>query len=337
MKREALDHWKFRELCDSLADEEGYPAERYRIVGALEMLWHFTARYYPDGLLPLPWERIARWIDWGEGDLRGALVRVGFLDEVPGGLLVHDWPEHADSHVHAALAKRGMCFADGTPPKLPHDAFNAQTRARIRAEFTKKSQASPGPSRTSPEKSQKVRAIPEPQPQPQPELEEEKHMGDDAERRAPRSGRDGFAQEFESEVRPRYPRRDGDQRWQEALGRFRAARKSGVPLDELVSGLERYARWCQARGIVGTDKVKQAASFFGRERCWRESWEVLAQESPEERRQREGRERAEQQREEQRVAAEQRAREAVPREEGARRAAELVASLSQRKTMEATQ
>jgi hypothetical protein len=93
----------------------------------------------------------------------------------------------------------------------------------------------------------------------------------------PASVNDGtnlFADEFEKQIKPRYPKRSGDQRWVKALAGFTAARKSGETLEAIVAGVERYAAWCAARQLVGTELVKQAATFFGREWCWSESWEV---------------------------------------------------------------
>lgn len=83
---------------------------------------------------------------------------------------------------------------------------------------------------------------------------------------------DALEQEFESLVRPLYPRRHGDHRWRTALGHYRAARKAGEPLEAIVSGVRRYAAFCRDKGWVGTEFVKQASSFFGRDKCWREPW-----------------------------------------------------------------
>ena len=84
---------------------------------------------------------------------------------------------------------------------------------------------------------------------------------------------DPLTEEFEK-AKDTYPKRDGDQRWQKAFGHFRAARRKGEPLDSILDGLRRYAAWCERKGLVGTDKVKQAATFFGPEKCWREPWEA---------------------------------------------------------------
>jgi hypothetical protein len=116
-----------------------------------------------------------------------------------------------------------------------------------------------------------------------------KNMGDSASPVSPRSdsstapSRNGadrseerLAKEFRCVVRPYYPAREGDQRWQKALSHFRAARKAGEPLHVTVAGTIRYAKRCDVKGLTGTAMVKQAATFFGPEKCWREPWGTAA-------------------------------------------------------------
>jgi hypothetical protein len=99
------DHPKFVALQASLR------LPRPHVVGLLELLWHFTSRYAPEG-------DVGRWPDaaieggcgW-EGDhgaLVSALVSCGWLD-VDGEhrLVVHDWHHHADRHVRRRLAAHG--------------------------------------------------------------------------------------------------------------------------------------------------------------------------------------------------------------------------------------
>ncbi len=81
------------------------------VVGLLELLWHFTARYAPEG-------DIGRWPDaaieggcsWeGEsGALIAALLACGWLDDSKTHrLVVHDWHQHADRYVKRRLAAHG--------------------------------------------------------------------------------------------------------------------------------------------------------------------------------------------------------------------------------------
>jgi hypothetical protein len=90
--------------------------------------------------------------------------------------------------------------------------------------------------------------------------------------------KDQYQLEFESQIKPAYPKRDGDQRWLQAASCYRAARKAGESLAQILAGVQRYCRWVEAKGLIGTDKVKQAASFLGREKCWREPWDIATAE-----------------------------------------------------------
>ncbi len=80
-------------------------------VGMLELLWHFTATYAPEGDVGRwPNEVISRASGW-EGHADGfipALVACGWLDEdFDHRLVVHDWHEHSDRYVRRRLARHG--------------------------------------------------------------------------------------------------------------------------------------------------------------------------------------------------------------------------------------
>lgn len=42
----------------------------------------------------------------------------------------------------------------------------------------------------------------------------------------------------------------------------------------LLAGVQRYARYCEATGRVGTEYVKQGRTFFGPGRHFEEPWEL---------------------------------------------------------------
>lgn len=305
MKREGFGHPKMRLAARDLRQP------LCTVYGIMESLWYATAVRFPRGDIGrLTDEEIGAEIEGLEmlaisGErLVEVLVTRRLIDRHPEHrLIVHDWSTHADSHVHAYLAKRLLLFADGTIPRTPHDLFNAATRERIRAQFdqiTGKCPAQqenrqdgedgvPDSSGTSPDQSRtfpgQVPAMPVPVPVQEkymggcappasdPELFGERPIASGPERPAPSArGPDPLEIEFETRVRPLYPKRHGDHRWRAALGGFRAARKRGEPLEAFVSGVRRYAAYCESLGWVGTERVKQAATFFGREECWRETW-----------------------------------------------------------------
>jgi hypothetical protein len=48
--------------------------------------------------------------------------------------------------------------------------------------------------------------------------------------------------------------------------------REGVKPEEMTAGVERYATYVRAVGSEGTQYVKQAATFFGPEKYWRDDW-----------------------------------------------------------------
>lgn len=103
------------------------------------------------------------------------------------------------------------------------------------------------------------------------EQEQEEYTGDETPPESPAS--DPLAGEFEK-IKAAYPKRDGDQRWRKALGHYRAARKGGATAEAIVAGVQRYAVWCERRGIAGSERVKQAATFLAPDDppCWAQPW-----------------------------------------------------------------
>lgn len=60
-----------------------------------------------------------------------------------------------------------------------------------------------------------------------------------------------------------YPERAGGNSKTDARKAFLARLKAGASPDDLLGGLRRYAAYCGAMGMIGTQYVKQAATFFG--------------------------------------------------------------------------
>ncbi len=117
MKRGTIEHPKTRQL----ARELGCPI--YAVVGMLECLWHFTARYARRGDIGrFTNEQIAEAVFW-TGDvtqLMAALtstpeVRRWIDPDVNVRLCVHDWPHHADDAVKKALKRNGEEFVVPAP------------------------------------------------------------------------------------------------------------------------------------------------------------------------------------------------------------------------------
>lgn len=71
-----------------------------------------------------------------------------------------------------------------------------------------------------------------------------------------------------------YPKRAGGNSRADALRAFRARCRDGHLPDEMLAGVRRYAQFVEASGKLGTEYVKQAATFLGPGLHFLESWDV---------------------------------------------------------------
>lgn len=71
------------------------------------------------------------------------------------------------------------------------------------------------------------------------------------------------APEWFEEFRQIYPKRAGDQGWTKALKAANARLREGHTVEEFLEGARNYAIYCRGTGKVGTEYVKQAATFLG--------------------------------------------------------------------------
>lgn len=69
-----------------------------------------------------------------------------------------------------------------------------------------------------------------------------------------------------------YPKRSGDQRWHEARQAVNSRIREGHSWAEILDGAHRYADWCKITGKIGTETVKQAATFVGPGKPFLEDW-----------------------------------------------------------------
>ena len=77
-----------------------------------------------------------------------------------------------------------------------------------------------------------------------------------------------------AEIRQKYPKRGGAQNWDDAERGYLKWLNNGNTHEEMLAGVERYAEHIRAAGNEGTEYVKMASSFFGRNRCFLESFPV---------------------------------------------------------------
>lgn len=69
-----------------------------------------------------------------------------------------------------------------------------------------------------------------------------------------------------------YPNRAGDNPKPRALKAWTARTMAGYAPETILTGVQRYARFCEMTGKVGTETVKQAATFFGPDLAFLEDW-----------------------------------------------------------------
>ena len=101
-----------------------------------------------------------------------------------------------------------------------------------------------------------------------------KHTGASAIASAPaRSAKQGYSPEFETAWQA-YPKRAGGNSKAAAFKAWNARLKDGVKPEVMLAGVKRYAAYARATGSAGTQYVKQAASFFGPDRHFEESWQA---------------------------------------------------------------
>lgn len=140
MKAGTFDHPKMMELARLLGVCKNHAA------GIMEHLWHWTARYAPQGdagkyaddviqqeVAPELAKKVrliealvkARWMD-----------RADWADQDNGQeagwprLYVHDWHDHCEDRVRTWLTRNGLNFADGTPPRKPKEGDSVATMSR---------------------------------------------------------------------------------------------------------------------------------------------------------------------------------------------------------------
>lgn len=84
--------------------------------------------------------------------------------------------------------------------------------------------------------------------------------------------------DFLDQLRATYPKRDGAQGWS-AIPRLFAAYTAPGEWETILLGTKQYALHCSRKGMVSTEYVMQARTFYGRDRHWQE-WAEMDMRSP---------------------------------------------------------
>lgn len=88
-------------------------------------------------------------------------------------------------------------------------------------------------------------------------------------------GSHDYSPEFE-EAWEAYPKRAGGNPKPAAFRAWSARLKDGFTTAAMVEGVRRYAAYSRAVGKVGSEYVKQAATFFGPDHHFEEAWDIPA-------------------------------------------------------------
>lgn len=81
-----------------------------------------------------------------------------------------------------------------------------------------------------------------------------------------------FTENF-ARLRLAYPARTGTQRWPKAEQHVNARLKQGHTWEQMHAGVARYVAYVAAAGLERTEKVQQAATFFGTNLGFMEAWD----------------------------------------------------------------
>ena len=104
-------HAKTKHLQRVLSVRLERPFRLWEAIGVVECLFQFAANSADDGRVGrYDNDVIACWFEWFDDchDLIGALVEVGYLDELDNTerLQIHDWTDHAPKYIQDRLSKR---------------------------------------------------------------------------------------------------------------------------------------------------------------------------------------------------------------------------------------
>lgn len=87
------------------------------------------------------------------------------------------------------------------------------------------------------------------------------------------TGKNIYPDEFE-EAWKIYPKRSGGNSKSDAFKAWKARVSSGIAVEDIFAGVERYAAYIEAEGNLNTKYVKQGSTFFGPGMHFTEDWEI---------------------------------------------------------------
>jgi hypothetical protein len=85
--------------------------------------------------------------------------------------------------------------------------------------------------------------------------------------------------ELMQRLKTAFPKRDGAHGWGAVPRLLEKALACGSEMDRIELGTKNYAKHCQRKGMLGTEFVMQARTFYGRDQHW-EEWADLDLRTP---------------------------------------------------------
>lgn len=86
--------------------------------------------------------------------------------------------------------------------------------------------------------------------------------------------------DYLEQLRAEYPRRDGDNGWLHVRSLVPRAITMGATWARILKGTRAYKIHCDRKGLTGSELVKQARTFFGRDQWWEEWCDMAPVQTP---------------------------------------------------------
>lgn len=134
-------------------------------------------------------------------------------------------------------------------------ATEKKRKSRDKAKKAAAARWNDAPSNAPSNASAQLEECPSPSPSPSESIKDKTHV-------PPEGGTDDYPPEFERAWKDK-PRREGGNSKKAAYKQWKARLRAGATVEDLTDGMERYRKFCEAKKIIGTDKVKMMATFWG--------------------------------------------------------------------------
>lgn len=269
-KRGIFEHPKTLMLAGALG------LEPWMAVGLLEALWHWTAKYGPDGIIGgYSNQIIASGIGWHQDadELVMKLIEHEWLDHVegPGRLAIHDWADHIDNTTKKFLERNGKtAYKSDGQVQIPANIANVQTSTpkngsnvqtlgpKNGGDVQKNGQKTGGHVQPRARLNQTIPNLTIPNPCASVEKQETQRTDFD---------------EAWAEFERTYPPGQNSGNSGSAKREFKRLYLASADLTDILNGVKRYRRFVEAKGWLNSQFVKGMLGWLKDER-WKDDFEL---------------------------------------------------------------